>query len=212
MNTKIIEAREHLINAREALRRGDKESARQLGEKAALLAPEMEDAWLVLAASDPNPEEALAYAQKALEVNPESVRARRGVEWAKGQLKQVQVKSEPLRGAERESVFESPVIKPVPQEINPTVKTKSNKRIWIYAGVLGLLICAVIGVAAWSAVNSPAFASIIGAPAPTQEILWAQVDIVKPQVAPIDVSAFAPQAVDAAATPVPADEPTTIPY
>ena len=41
MNTKFIEAREHVANAREALRRGDKESARQLGEKAALLVPEM---------------------------------------------------------------------------------------------------------------------------------------------------------------------------
>ncbi len=78
MNTKFIEAREHLTKAREALRRGDKVSARQWGEKAALLAPDMEDAWLVLAASDPNPEDALAYAQKALEVNPESMRARRG--------------------------------------------------------------------------------------------------------------------------------------
>ena len=44
MNTKYIEARENIIKAREALRRGDKKSARQLGEQAALLAPEMEDA------------------------------------------------------------------------------------------------------------------------------------------------------------------------
>ncbi|NJC95914.1 MAG: hypothetical protein FIB03_06185 [Anaerolineae bacterium] len=60
MNTKFLEARELVTKAREALRRGDKESARGLGEKAALLMPEMEDAWLVLAASDPNPEDALA--------------------------------------------------------------------------------------------------------------------------------------------------------
>ena len=211
MNTKFIEAREHLSKAREALRRGDKESARGLGEKAALLVPEMEDAWLVLAASDPNPEEALAYAQKALEVNPESMRARRGVEWAKGQLKQVQVKSEPLQEVKRESVFESPVIKSAPQKINPPVQAKSNKRIWIYAGVFGLLACAMIGVAAWSAVNSPVLASILSAPAPTQENLWAQVEVAKPVVAPIDVSVFAePQAV-ATATPLPFDEPTALP-
>jgi hypothetical protein len=65
MNSKIIEARECVIKAREALRRGDPQSARQLGEQAALLAPDMEDAWLVLAASDPNPQDALAYARKA---------------------------------------------------------------------------------------------------------------------------------------------------
>ncbi len=211
MNTKFIEAREHLSKAREALRRGDKESARRLGERAALLVPEMEDAWLVLAASDPNPEEALAYAQKALEVNPESMRARRGVEWAKGQLKQVPVKSEPLREVKKEAVFESLVIRFVPQKINPPVQTKSNKRIWIYAGVFGLLACAVIGVAAWSAVNSPVFASILNAPAPTQENLWAQVEIAKPAVAPIDISVFGEPQVAVTSTSSPLDEPTALP-
>ena len=79
MNTNIIEAREFIANAREALKKGDKETARDLGEKAALLAPDLEDAWLVLTAADSNPEDALAYAQKALELNPASVRARKGV-------------------------------------------------------------------------------------------------------------------------------------
>ena len=70
MDPKFLEAREHILKAREALHRGDKAFAWKLGEQAALLAPNMEDAWLVLAASDPNPHEALAYAQKALEINP----------------------------------------------------------------------------------------------------------------------------------------------
>ena len=66
----------YVVKARESLRRGDQKSARQLGEQAALLAPDMEDVWLVLTASDPDPQEALAYAQKALELNPQSTRAR----------------------------------------------------------------------------------------------------------------------------------------
>src|SRR5919106_3809911 len=77
MNHQFIEARELVAKAREALRRGDKSFARQLGEKAAYLAPKMEDVWLVLAASDQNPEDALAYARKALELNSQSTRARR---------------------------------------------------------------------------------------------------------------------------------------
>ena len=223
MNTKFIEAREHLTRAREALRRGDKESARQLGEKAALLVPEMEDAWLILAAADSNPEDALAYAQKALEVNPESARARRGVEWAKGQLKQVhpeqsvalstskdQRASEPLRMVRSEAVFVSPLIKPVYQEADPPVKTESNKRILVFAGLFGLLACAVVGFAAWSAVTSPVFASIINS-APTQENLWAQVEVAKPVVAPLDVSLFADPEVTVTATPSSADEPTALP-
>ena len=77
MNIKLIEAHELIAKARESLRRGDKASARQMGERAALLAPGMEDAWLILAASDPNPQDALAYAQKALQLNPHSTRAHR---------------------------------------------------------------------------------------------------------------------------------------
>ncbi len=133
------------------------------------------------------------------------------MEWAKGQLKQVPVKSEPAREVKRESVFESPAIRSVPQEINPPVPTKPNQRLWIYAGVLGLLACAVIGVAAWSAVKSPVFASILGVPAPTQENLWAQVEIAKPVVAPIDVSVFAEPQAAVTATPSPFDESTALP-
>src|SRR5512142_2519649 len=87
MNTKFIEARELVIKAREALRRGDKPSAWKMGEQAAMLSPEMEDVWLILAASDSDPNEALAYAQKALEINPSSTRAHKAVEWATDQVK-----------------------------------------------------------------------------------------------------------------------------
>ena len=55
---------------------------------------------------------------------------------------------------------------------------------------------------------SPALASIvssIGVPASTQENLWAPMDIAKPEVTPIDVSAFAVQSAD---TPVPTAVPT----
>ena len=90
MDSKFLEARDHILKAREALHRGDKLSAWKLGEQAALLAPDMEDAWLVLAASDPDPQEALAYAQKALKINPSSTRARKAVEWVLGQIKQPQ--------------------------------------------------------------------------------------------------------------------------
>ena len=91
MNNQFIEAHELIAKARESLRRGDKASARQMGERAARLAPDMEDAWLVLTAAEPDPQDALAYAQKALELNPPSARAQRAVEWATKQLKQVEV-------------------------------------------------------------------------------------------------------------------------
>src|SRR5215216_4551539 len=94
MDPKFLEARDHVLKAREALHRGDKTSAWKLGEQAALLVPDMEDAWLILAASDTNPEDALAYAQKALEINPLSTRARKAVEWTQGRTKQGQAPKE----------------------------------------------------------------------------------------------------------------------
>lgn len=219
MNAKFLQAREYVTKAREALRRDDKESARALGEQAALLAPEYEDAWLILAASDPNPEESLVYARKALEVNPESMRARRGVEWAKGRLKQAgpeqsqraQGGDEPVTGI---------LVKRAAKRVDPPVQSKSKKRVWVYASLLGLLTCAVLGFAAYSAVTHPAFASImnnVGAPAPTHENLWAPVDVAKPAVTPLDVSAFALQVTDtpvpppATSTPIPTDAPTSTP-
>src|SRR6185503_16221491 len=93
MDMKFIEAREYVIKARESLRRGDRESARQMGEQAALLAPHMEDVWLVLAASDANPQDALAYARKALEINPDSTRARQAVEWASQRLNPAKIQN-----------------------------------------------------------------------------------------------------------------------
>lgn len=222
MNTKFLEAREYVNKAREALRRGDKESARRLGEQAALIAPEYEDAWLILAAAEPNLEDSLGYARKALEVNPESARARRGIEWASGRLKQ----AGPEQGRRVQAGNEVPAI-PLPRahaiekpskdesrKATPPVKSKSNKRVWIYAGLFGLLTCAMLGFAAYSAVTHPAFASILpglgSAPAPTHENLWAPVEVAKPEVKPLDVSAFAPQVVDTA-TPLPTDVPTSTP-
>lgn len=80
---------------------------------------------------------------------------------------------------------------------------KSNPRIYLFLGALTSLTCIVLLAAAWTAVNHPAFASIIpSSPVPAQENLWAQVEIVKPLPKPADMNVFAR---NAAETPVPAD-------
>jgi lipoprotein-anchoring transpeptidase ErfK/SrfK len=209
MNTPNPDPRELIAKAREALRRGDKESAWKLGEQAALAAPDLEDAWLVLTASDPDPEEALAYAQKALEVNPASTRARKAVEWAESHVKQ----TEPVRTDTLDDLRQASAI-PVKTELEPAppppVKvSKSGSRTWIYvAAVLGLLICAVVVILAYMAVTHPAFASILDRVAvPTQENLWAPMDVAKPSITPITAGDLAQET---AATPTarPTQEPT----
>jgi lipoprotein-anchoring transpeptidase ErfK/SrfK len=172
MNAKFFEAREYVAQARESLQRGDTRSAWQLGKQAALAAPEMEDVWLVLTASAPDPQSALAHARKALEINPKSSRAQRAFEWANAQGKQ------PPHGTPSTS----------------SRKIYHNK--WLYAALLISLGCFVIGLLGFSAWTMPPFASILinfRAPVSTQENLWAAVDIAKPSPTPIDVSVFAPQ-------------------
>ena len=215
MNSKIVEAHECVAKAREALRRGDPESARRLGEQAALLAPEMEDAWLVLAASDPNPQDALAYARKALELKPESRRARKGVEWASGRLEQAQASkagvatagsslNEAVAGLEKHAY----------QTAIPFPELKSKRINWLYPALLIGAGCLLVGLIALFALTSPALASIVrsvSVPVPTQENLWAPVEIPKPEVTPINVSAFAPR-LAFTPTDVPTDlPPTSIP-
>lgn len=211
MDMKYIEAREYVIKAREALRRGDRQSARQLGEQAALLVPTMEDAWLVLAASDSNPQDALAYAQKALEINATSTRARQAVEWTSGRLKpaKVQAAAAVSEGIAQNAAVVPDLQKRVYHEAIASPQLISTKRAWPYAVGAVVLACAVFVFAAYSAVTHPALASIVknvGAPLSNQEDLWSPVDVLKPTITPIGASAFAVQAAD-----TPTSVPTAIP-
>ena len=227
MNPNFVQAREYIVKAREALRRGDKQTAQLLGEQAALLVPDMEDAWLILAASDPNPADALAYAKKAREINPQSPRAHKAVEWVEGQLNQVRAKREAFASTAEAVSF------PIPVQRTPQIETTeaaptSNRRTLYYGATFGVLICIVFAFAAWSAVTSPALASILErAPVATQEKLWAPVEIAKPAVTAIQESAFV-QSADSPTpfvvvpetgaevptstpTPIPTDVPTLVP-
>jgi lipoprotein-anchoring transpeptidase ErfK/SrfK len=170
MNPNRFQAREYIIQARAALQRGDKEAAWKLGRQASLAAPRMEEAWLILAASEPSAKHALAYARRALEVNPNSPRAHRAIAWANARRSDRKSISDPQRNAHR------------------------NK--WVFPTLLiglGCLFVGLLGLFVWT---SPAFASILinaSPPAPKRENLWAPVDIAEPTVTPIDVSVFAPQ-------------------
>jgi lipoprotein-anchoring transpeptidase ErfK/SrfK len=220
MDTQNSKAHTLIVQAREAMRRGDKASAWKLAEQAARLAPDVEDVWLILTVSDPDPQYALAYAQKALQVNPSSTRARKAVEWALSQLKQ----SEALDQTQESAPVKYPELAVSPaktgpvQTAAPQPKGMPGNRKWVYAGAfLALLMCVVVVFSAYSAVTHPAFASILkSVTGPTQESLWAPVDMAKPSMTPIDPDAVAHQAVDTptarsaqgSSTPVPTQTPT----
>ena len=182
MDNQNNEAHDLIVKAREALRRGDKETAHSLGEQAALLAPGMEDAWLVLTASDPNPEDALAYAQQALEINPSSERARKAVEWSIARMKQAQTAPEVAVAATAAAVAAEP------EDLQET--KKSTNRTWLYVvgAILGLLLCVVAALMIYQSVIRPNFASFINSSGlnkvtePSQENNWAPMRLAKPSL------------------------------
>lgn len=200
MSTNVLEARQCIVKAREALHRGDKQSAWQWGKRAVLAAPKMEDAWLILAAADPNAQDALAYARKALEVNPTSTRARRGLEWAVARVNQANVGNALVEKSTNASFSIgrkdalATLTQPISRGTIPSSQSKINKRNWLYQTILIGAGCLMVGLVGFFALTSPVLASIlssVSAPVPTQENLWASVDIAKPTIAPNDENLLA---------------------
>ncbi len=70
-----------LHQAQIALRNHDNTQARQFAIQAAHLDPNLEEPWLILAALS-GPDASIVFLKRALEVNPASVRARKGMHWA----------------------------------------------------------------------------------------------------------------------------------
>jgi lipoprotein-anchoring transpeptidase ErfK/SrfK len=80
MNDQRNQAKQALTQARLALQNNDRASARHWAHLAANLAPELEDVWLFMAAiADPHASQ--TYLKRALEINPNSERARKGMHW-----------------------------------------------------------------------------------------------------------------------------------
>ena len=176
MNRNQDEAHLAVLNARQALRENRRSDARQWAERAASLAPHTEDPWLILAAIA-GPRESLDHIQRALKINPESRRARRGMEWAMQRLREL-----PPEAAETR---ESPASRlpvpaaesaPVPAS-RPVPGARARPVVPILLAGIGVFVCAA---AALSASMSPVVASIVKRAAPTHGPFWALVDIPKP--------------------------------
>ena len=74
-------ANESIIAAHRCIQRGDRRAAHRWAENAVKLDPNNEEPWLILAALASS-QASLFYLKRALEINPTSQRARRGMHWA----------------------------------------------------------------------------------------------------------------------------------
>ncbi|HEX7394739.1 MAG TPA: L,D-transpeptidase family protein [Anaerolineaceae bacterium] len=84
MNSDITAAQLLINAAMQALKKGDRRTARRYAEKASALAPQIEQSWLLLAFLA-SPKAAQYYLDRALQMNPTSHRALAGKEWLKKQ-------------------------------------------------------------------------------------------------------------------------------
>lgn len=194
----LQQAHQAIQNARTALRTGDAKSALQWAQRAAALAPNLEESWLILAAAS-DPQSSVHYLQRALKINPGSQRARAGLEWAKRRLQE-----------ERRSPLSSSV--PLLQKTEPPAPKSSAGRRILLPGLL-IFLCLVLIVSAGFGV-SPALA-FLRASASTPTLAhdpqsWAQVDVEKPTYTPTPTDTPTATPTDTP-TPIPTDTPTPTP-
>ncbi len=84
-NQPPLQAKQALINARNALKHGERMEARRWSLLAIRYDPKIEEPWLILAAIS-SPQASVAYLQHALELNPKSEHALQGMQWALNRL------------------------------------------------------------------------------------------------------------------------------
>lgn len=216
MNDNLSQAQQAIQNARIALRDGDRNAARRWAEQAAHLAPQLEDPWLILA-SVAAPQASVKYIERALQINPDSPRARKGMEWAMRRLQQVPAgqgnapKREQAAGVAQDAT----------KAATGRAATTKPRRLSLFPILLVLIGCVVFAFAAWTASTNPALASILsGASQPTAAVhpkVWAQVAIAKPSYTPVPVAAVATATIaqlhlpTATATLPPTEEPSLAP-
>jgi lipoprotein-anchoring transpeptidase ErfK/SrfK len=205
MQPNQLSALKILEQAQNALKSGDRSAARQLATQAARLAPELEDVWLLMAALA-RPQASVEYLRQALQINPHSQRAQKGLAWAMESLRKeqaekavhVQTNASPL--LEPITAEKTPLLpaaearaQPRPKPLTARPKSPRNRKSLAYAALLGLLlVCLIGGVFLASAVTpvSALFSLVSGGPA------WAQVPdskpIAAPSALPTEIPSFTP--------------------
>jgi lipoprotein-anchoring transpeptidase ErfK/SrfK len=218
MNPDPIAAAQSLLNAQQALQRGDRQEARRWAEQAAAQDPGLEEPWLILAALA-SPRASVAYLERALKVNPQSERARKGMHWAAARLRREpawarDLESEPqqtLQEGQTQPTRPSRVVRSAFPEGQPSRWSPSlldltrNKRTFL--PLLLVIACLALAWAIWPGNAVPALAvlrhDILPQSTPTDP--GGPSDVAKPTYTPTFTPTFTPTATF---TPSPTATPT----
>ncbi len=198
MNADPSAARQAFQQAQDALRRGDRETARRWAEGAIALAPDWEEPWLLLAALSP-PRASIACLQRALQINPQSIRARQGLAWVQKRLQENPPSSSPLedtspsRSQKRAQAVPATMLPPAAKDTAPTqprsaslprTRRKRPAMLWLF---VVLLLGVIGGLALWSGGMTPALAwlgEVLPSPTPPALFYGAPAQVLKPTYTP----------------------------
>ena len=228
MSRKSPAAIEAIRRSKAALRKGEKDTARRWAEKAASLAPKLEEPWLLLAATS-RPQLSLHYLERALVINPQSKRAKKGIVWANKRLEaQVEI-TQPIPVIKEKVIPPSknvhggilqihaieaeetqPVRKVVKsvRDTQPNIALQSRKKTQRWRQSMPALLVTVILVSlVWASMpRISSFAAAMQATPTATFSYWGEADIAKPTYTPTATSTPTPTL-----TPTPTFTPTNTP-
>ncbi len=161
MNASIDDFQVAIRRAQEAIQHGDNVEARRWAKRALLLEPEREEGWLLLARLG-SPRASVAYLNRALEINPQSKRARQGMLWADQRLREFedqQQENEALH--KKEMPGQGMDYDDLPDELGDTLtqsvrhsstnRKRSKRRTSWLRIPLGIFLLLTLAAAAWFA-------------------------------------------------------------
>jgi lipoprotein-anchoring transpeptidase ErfK/SrfK len=206
MNQDKARGLQAIQKAKKAYQKGEHKQARRWAEVAVSLAPEVEEAWLWLAAVS-GPRASLSHLKRALIINPESTRARQGIQWAEQRLR-----AHPDLGATLPTRHRQIVDRSIPSQEMLVPKRRSG---WaVFAWIAAVLLAAV---ALWVWFGGPTSAAgkaagqalgLLGVRSIGNPVVVAQADLDKATRTPTSTSTSTPTPTF---TPTPTDTPTTTP-
>ncbi|PKN91969.1 MAG: hypothetical protein CVU44_16895 [Chloroflexi bacterium HGW-Chloroflexi-6] len=194
MNPNHIAAFRAIEEAQKALRAHNKLAARHYAVQAAQLAPDLEEAWLVMAAVA-SPRASVAYLTKALQINPKSERAHKGMAWAVKRLREHQGEQTAKIPVSTPETAQTQRYVPVPaaKVVSLQPAAAPVRRSAPYAAILIIFLCLLAAFAVWQGAT-PALALLNNSSlAPAQGgVAWAEVQLEKPTYTLTPTATFTP--------------------
>lgn len=173
----------------QALQHGNKRAVRHWAELALAQNSALEEPWLLLAAVS-TPRASVEFLQRALQVNPTSERAKKGLDWALKRLREAEVKplaagtTQPARAqtpvpTQPVRVVASPAATQPARVIKTSPVEKQTPRWGVVPLALSLLTCLLIAASFfWGAKPVRAFLNDLAQP-PQGAVGWAVAEVAK---------------------------------